>query len=416
MARALASEAPDRPSLTDDIAYFEARLATRGEERFSRRRLAASHLLRFRAYGDRADLEAASRQLEALGAGGALEPERLATEASLHLTRHEFRAARESAASAIEAAGLHDATLQLRLFDVLWASGAYDEAARRLGVPHDTASLDFLAREARLLDRLGRVGEARDNLRLVLGKVRAFAEPPPVEAWALVELAHLERHAGDPHRAVALFLEALAVLPGSPAALEGLASVARGVDRNHRAAVALYRHALANGGHPDILAAWADVEDERGAPERARALREELLRQAEGDPQVLRWALRPLALALAGDPSTACRALGFARRDLIERQDAGAWDALAWTLYRTGEVDAAYRASREATGWGVPEPAVAYRAGVIADEAGHHDRAEALLRDALAGRSELAASEVRDAERRLAGSVAPTRLAPPSCD
>jgi tetratricopeptide (TPR) repeat protein len=253
-------------------------------------------------------------------------------------------------------------------------------------------------------------------MRRVLAKVRAYAEPPAVRAWALVELGHFEHHAGDPRRAVALFLEALDVLPGSPAALEGLAGVVYGVDRNVETAIRLYGAAREHGGHLDLLAVLADLEEERGREERAGALREELMRRATADPRSLRWALRPLAFTLADERGTVCRALAFARRDLADRRDSGSWDALAWTLYRTGDVAAAYEASLEATSWGTPEPGIAYRAGVIAASTGDEERARSMLGVALDGRTELTRAEIRDAERRLAGDARDRGPARVDCD
>lgn len=415
LATALASRAPEHPTMSDEIAHFEARLAALGDERFAHARLSAAHLLRFRAYGAEADLEATEAHLAAAGGGGptargggaaasASSAALAGRQAALHLARHEFTEALEAATAAHDLAGGRDPAHALRLFDALWATGRFEHAEAMLGPPLDQESIGVLSRRARVLDRGGEVEHARDRFREVLRKVRAYAEPAPVEAWALVELGRFEHHAGDPARAVQLYLEALEVLPGSPAALEALADVAFGVDRDFDAAAALLRHALAQGAHLDAMPTLADVEKARGDADAAERVRAEFVRIATRDAGSERLNRRPLAFALAEDEATRTRALDYARLDLADRRDSGAWDALAWVRFRSGDVTGAWRAARLAVVGGAPEPALAWRAGVIARAAGYDERADELLRIALDGETELTPRQAQEAQRMLTGT------------
>lgn len=402
---ALTSRQPRHLTLTDEIDHFRARLAARGDEGFSHARLASAHLLRFRAYGREEDLDAAERYVEALGGPASELASVAAIRASLHLTRHEFTEAVRVARHANSLAAGREPAYWLRLFDAFWAAGRLDEAAAILRLPLDSASIGVLSRTARVLDRSGDVERARDQFRVVVELVQGYAEPAPVEAWALVELGHFEHHAGDPARAVVRYLEALRVLPGSPAALEGLAAVASGVDRAPNVAAQFYRHALEQGGHLDLMARLAEVEEEGGNHAAAQAVREAFIERATATPRLERLYRRPLAFVLADDPATICRAFEYARSDLAERRDSGAWDALAWVRYHMGELDDAWRAAQKATAEGVPEPGVALRAGLIARSVGERDHAESLLGSALSGASELSLAEVREARRVLDGEV-----------
>lgn len=401
---ALASRAPDRLTLSDEVAHFEARLVGRGDERFAHARLSAAHLLRFRAYGRAADLAAAEDHARVAGRGegaSAMSASIAGRRAALHLARHEFSEALEAAVAAHDLAGGREPGHALRLFDALWATGRFEAAEAMLGPPLDPESVGVLSRRARVLDRMGEVERARDHFRAVLRRVRAYSEPAPVVGWALVELGRFEHHAGDPERAVQLYLEALDVLPGSPAALEALAAVAFGVDRDPAAAASLLRHALAQGAHLDVMPTLADIEEARGAREAAERVRTEFIRLATTDARSERLYRRPLAFVLANDPATVRRALAYARLDLEDRRDPGAWDALAWVRYRAGDVAGAWRAARLATIGGAPEPAMAWRAGVIGRASGDRARSDELLQMALEAKTELTPAQVEEARRLL---------------
>jgi tetratricopeptide (TPR) repeat protein len=407
LREALASQVPARPTLSDEIDHFEARLTARGEEALSRSHLVGAYLARFKAYGARADLEAAARHLDALTSSGLSDREASAARSALHLARHEFKGALTDARAASEGAPWSDAVNAYRLFDALWAAGEFERARDVLERPLDTTAVAFLSREARVFDRLGGVTQARDVFRGIVERVEAYAEPASVRGWALVEAGNFELHSGDPAAAVRRYRAALRVLPGSPAALEGLANVAYGVDRDPVVAAQLYRKALEHGAHLDLMPLLATVERERG--EVGAAVRIEAAFKAEvlGDALNERWFRRPLALMLAGDAGTVCRAVALARADLEERRDPGALATLAWALYGAGDLRAAAALASEATRVGAAEPAVAYQAGVIALAQGDRRGGRNLLRAALEGEAELATAEVKHARALLARAPQP---------
>jgi tetratricopeptide (TPR) repeat protein len=399
LAEALAMGVPDRPTMTDEIEHFEQRAAERPRETFAALRLFNAHMLAFRAYGDTMQLAAAERTLGAFASGRAADASTRAARSALHLARHEFGAAlAESRVPAGVALTDEDA---YRLFDALWAVGSEEEARGLLERPLDTLSTAYLSRAARAHDAEGRVEVAREAFRLIVERVDAYAEPAPVRAWARVELGHFQLHSGDPAAAVRSYRSALDVLPGSPAALEGLASVALGVDRDLHRARLLYEKALENGAHLDLMPVLAGVVEELGDSTGARALRHAFVARATASPELERMYARPLAFVLADDPETRADALRFARQDSAERRDRGAWDALAWVRHRGGDHEMAARFARRATASGTAPPPIAYRAGVIAFETGDRGAARRLLRKALDGAVELSPAEERNARARL---------------
>ena len=250
LAQALSSEVPDRLTLSDDLDFFSRRLEERGpEDVLALRRLVSASLLRFQTYGREADLVRAENHLTTLTDRYPASSSVWATVASARLSRHDFSGAVHAAQRSVRVGGPDDEAGRLRLFDAYLATGRYEGASDLLSLPFDRYSFAYRTRAVRLKDRLGDVTGARDGMEAALAVARSYAQPPAIVAWCLVELGHLEHHSGRPHRAVSNYREALELLPGSPAAIEGLAQVALGWDRDLRAAEALFLKALENGAH-----------------------------------------------------------------------------------------------------------------------------------------------------------------------
>ena len=403
LTQALLSERPARLTMTDEIEHFCTRLGTAGgKERLARGRLVAAHLLRFRAYGDGHDLEEARHHLAVLEAESRASPTLLALRSSMQLLDHDFGNALETAREANKLSGEFDSSLRLRLFDARWAIGQYSAAEDLLDLPHDRAEFAYLVREARVLDRRGDTAAARDNLVLALDEARAYAQPASVIAWALTELGHFESHSGRPRAAVRRYLESLESLPGNPAALEGLARLAAGIDRNPGVAMALFARALRNGGHLDLYVDLASSAEASGEHHKAALARARFVERATSSSDSERQYARPLALVLADHyPGRLPEALRYAERDFDRRPTLESWDTIAWVRYRLGDLGGALAASRRATGWGVSEPIILYHSGVIADVGEEAARAAELLAAALEVSGELTTVQVEEIQRRL---------------
>jgi Flp pilus assembly protein TadD len=74
----------------------------------------------------------------------------------------------------------------------------------------------------------------------------------------------------------------------------------------------------------------------------------------------------------------------LARRAYGERQDYYAKDALAFALYRNGELDQAKPLARELLSSGVPDARLLYHAGLILRDAGDAARGGEAMQRALA--------------------------------
>lgn len=374
----------------DEVAYFEARLAENPDDALARRRLAAVHQMRFRAYGDAGEVERSAALLDGLVAADPRDAGLLSLRTSSALATHDFRGALNAAQARLSAGDPSATDADLGLFDALWAAGHYVDARRLLEATRDEGeSMARLSREARLLDGMGDVRAAASRMGRVVELTDAYAESPVVRAWARAEHGNFLLHSGEPEGAVIRFEEALALVPAYPAALEGLGAIAYGVDGTLGAAEALFEAALRYGHHLDLYPVLAEIAAARGDDERAADLERTFLLEATATPARERLYRRPLALLLAERPDGLDRALEYAEADLAARQDRMAWATRGWVLHRMGRHEEAVADAERALAWGSPEPEVLYRSGLIMLAAGDRKGATPLLNEALTGRAEL---------------------------
>ena len=390
LAQALSSDVPDRLALSDDLDFFSRRLEERGpDDVLALRRIVSASLLRFQTYGRGADLARAERHLAILVDRYPTSSSLWATVASARLSRHDFAGAVEAAERSARVGGPDDEGSRLRLFDAYLATGRYGEAHDLLRLPFDRNAFAYRTRAARMKDQLGDVTGARDGMVAALALARSYSQPPLIVSWCLVELGHLEHHSGRPHRAVSRYREALELVPGNPAAIEGLAQVALGSDRDLRAAESLFLKALENGAHLDLYVRLIELAEGAGWGDRAFSYRHRFLAAARADASTESLHLRSLALVLGRENETLVEALRYARRDLATRHTSEAYAVLGWVLSRMGQKQGAWMWIEAAQTEIQPEPEVDYLSGLVALDTGHHDRGREFLSRALTAEAEI---------------------------
>ncbi|MCH8873049.1 tetratricopeptide repeat protein [candidate division KSB1 bacterium] len=401
---ALSSHLPEKPVMTKSIEFFENRLNERnGEDILAQNQLLGNYLARFKAYGRQKDLAAAKKHLNSLLKRYPKKASLYSTLANVQMAEHQFEKAVESAKKAIEVAEGDDfVNFHLRLFDALLTYGDTDEARDILRtMSFSRRSFDFLVRKARLEDKLGNLENAKSDMEKALYQAKAYAQSPVVIGWCLVTLGHYEHHSGNGQKAVDTYLEALAQLPGYPAALEGIAAISHTIDHNLLAAKQLYQKALENGGELNIFVNLIAIERQLGNDGNAETYRNHFIKEATRDPQIERLYYRPLALLFAEKNETLSRALHYAKLDLKNRPGSESYDTLAWVLYKSGDIESAYDAATQAVAWGSPEPTVLYHSGIIMWDFGEKEKAQVLLKAALENGQELEAAVVADIRAKL---------------
>jgi tetratricopeptide (TPR) repeat protein len=293
----------------------------------------------------------------------------------VELNRHDFASAKETAeqivardARDVLAWGtLSDAELELGDFEA--AVGAAERMMR------EKPGLPAYTRTAYLRWLRGDVPGAVEAIRLAIdaGDPR---DPEPL-AWTLVQAALFFWHGGDVFGADAGFDMALQVSSDYPAALTGKARVAlaRG---DAASAVELLRRAERQSPGVETLWLLGDAlaaAGDRSGSERALAAAERA--GLRGDP-------RALSLMDATRNQNLPRALELARAERKKRADIYTEDALAWALYRSGDLAAAKASSERACRLGTRDAQLWFHRGAILLASGAASEGRALLRQALA--------------------------------
>jgi tetratricopeptide (TPR) repeat protein len=336
--------------------------------------------------------------------------EALAGQGALALARHEFADALDWARQAHE---IDPEALVVYpvLIDAYVELGQYEAAVGTAEVAINLKpNLATYTRVAYLRELRGDPEGAVEALDLALDTVPGGTEPG---AWTRVQLGNLYFNAGDLDAAEREYQLTLALLPDYPPALAGLGRIA-----------------AARGDYPQAIALLSDVAERVPLPEYVIALGDAYA--ASGDSQAAddQYALvqviaqlqaqngvntdLELALFAADHPEyanglTAAEIAEQARIALVGRPSIYGHDALAWALYRAGDIDAAWAEMQQALQLGTRDAVLHYHAGTIALARGEVDQARNHLETALSINphfSILHAGEAREALAALDRSPA----------
>ncbi len=305
------------------------------------------------------------------------EPENLLAldlSAMVLLNGHEFEAARAVAQSIVDRRP-DDPAAYGTLSDALLELGRFDEAAAAVQTMVDLKpNLPAYSRAAHIRWLQGDVPGAKAILRHAMDAGDA-RDPEPL-AWVLVQAAQLFWNEGDYEGADAGYDRALATFSEFAPALVGKGQVA--LARGDAAGAVGYLE-RAYEASPLARTAWllgdarAAAGDAKGSAE-AYAL---TVREGRSDG-------RTLAEFLATKGRDAAEAVRLAREERRVRGGVYTDDALAWALYRKGDLAAAREASDRATALGTRDARLLYHAGAIRIAMGDAEAGRELVQRALA--------------------------------
>lgn len=364
----------------EQVAFWQARVDQNPTDYLSRSALGSATVGLARSTGDLALYEEAEQIFHDALEDNPEYRQALLGLASAQAAQHEFapalaladRVLREHPddPSAMAAAG--DAHLEL---------GNYDDAAalyERLF--EEERSAPILSRQSRLAWLRG------DTYGAVRFAEEAMAASGPLAldasgfAFYRFQLGSMLYSTGEIDQAEEVLLEGLALDPGNGGILELLPKVHFAQGRVDDA-IAGYEAVLEARPIADIYGELAKLYEYQGDQDKAHEMTALGLALAEETGGEFPSEGRHLAGFLVDvDPDWA---LELARADIAGRQDVGAYDMLAWTLYANGSYEEADEQMQHALAVGTEDPALLYHAGMIAAANDDDDRARELLSAAL---------------------------------
>jgi tetratricopeptide (TPR) repeat protein len=302
-------------------------------------------------------------------------PAALGLRGLVYLNDHRFRDARDLAERTLATdAGdrsawgvLSDALLELGDLD-----GAERAAQRMLDLRPDLASY---ARAAYIRWMRGdRTGAKLFGDRAIRAGSEA-SDPEPV-AWALVQTALVFWHEGDYAGADAGFDLALGRFDGYPPALVGKARVAIAA-RRHDEAVRHLRAALERNQSVETRWLLGDALHLAGDTKGASEAWDRVVTEGRIHDR------RTLSAFYSRQKRNGAEAVELARQENRDRPGYYSKDALAWALYRTGELREARELSEQVIAAGTLDSRLLYHAGAIRIAAGDVASGKDLVRRAL---------------------------------
>lgn len=375
-----APQAGPAASPTDgQIARAQAHLRAAPDDPDGLEALAAAYLQKVREVGDPSYYPKAEALLDHALRVRPDDPEALIQVGALQLARHRFADAIQTglravaldpdSARALGVAG--DAQIELGRYD-----DAFATFQRMVDLRPDLSSY---ARVSYARELTGDVDGAIDAMRAA---AEAGGPAPENVAYTQVLLGNLQFDRGDLDAAEAAYRTALRGLAGYPAARAGLGRVLAGRGR-YREAAEQYRTAIDVNPAPDSVIALGEVSAAAGDGDRARrayelAAAQQRLLVANGVD-----VDREQALFEADHGGDLADALAAARRAMTDRPSIHSADALAWILYRTGDLQGALDASRQARRLGTRDALILFHAGMIEAGLGMRDQARQDLAGAL---------------------------------
>ncbi len=364
-----------RASLDDPAtAALETKVRAEPDNVAAWNRLADARLSLLASSGDLALLTRAAQAVERSLRLAPPECNRgaLAMRARVEMASHRFPAARRSAEQL--RALLPDVTYPLgAVGDALFALGEYAGAERvwRELATREGSSLSTEPRLAQLDLVFGRNEAARQRMAAAL--TRAEQETPAIPGAAAgchLRLGELAFRSGDWEEAEAHYDAAERLQPGDFGVREHIAEL-RGAQGKTAEAVALYTALIARTGRPELMQALGDLHafarDDAAAKvwfDRADAAYRESVARGE----VLYF--HHLAGFHTDSRPEPRKAVEWARKDIAMRGGIQAHDALAWALYKAGDLPGAREAIACAIATGTRDAHILFHAGMIHMSAG----------------------------------------------
>lgn len=367
-----------------EIRFFTQRVDLDPADHLTPTRLGNLLIRQARRTGDAKLYEQAEKALRtALDRNPTHQPA-IAALATVHLARHRFTEALETARKAADA-DPDDPEAQGVLGDALLETGDLAAAEEQYAkLVASTPGLFASSRLANLQQARGDSFAATETFRKALEAGEADGAPAEDRAWCLVQMGRLSFARGDWAAAETHYNAAAELVSGGHQATEHLAEL-RAAQRNYDEAISLMTRVASAVPRPEYFQALGDAYVAAGRPADAKpwhdkALRAYLAAAEAGDVHYFHH----LAGFYADVEKNGVEAVKWARRDVELRRTVATLDALAWALHAAGEFDEAAKTMNDALArpGSSADAHVLYHASLIYFKAGDPAKAKDALQHA----------------------------------
>lgn len=366
-----------------EIRFWETRVDQDSADAISPTRLGGAYLQKARETGDFAYYLRAEKVLKKALERQPDHATALTSLASAYLAQHRFKEALALVQPVVKRSP-RDGYAWAVVGDALLETGRVAEA--------QTAYLKLVELEPGLTSysRLANLQHVKGNVEGALASLTKAADlgrrrglPAENVAWCYVQMGEMNFSRGRYSDAERYYLTAVRHLPNGYLPLEHLAEL-RASQGRRQEAIAIYKKVLALAPKPEFYEALGGVYADLGNRAEAEKLLNKALegyrRGVEGGNVGYYRQLSQFYTEVRKEPA---KGVEWAEKDLQLRQDAHAYDTLAWALYHQGDLPKAAELARKATTLPHREADVLFHAGVIFYKIKDYPAATACLRRSL---------------------------------